>query len=597
MSGERETWVDYDFHFNQALNQCIHRLDNDPSVENLRTSLFWYNKVTKTLKYYDGTKIRLIVTGEDLETCVKRLGTVLAKGELLIGGEGNNVEKYEGDPGVLMVDQNGIVRTAEPGEDYLIEVNLSDFAEDAISSDFAHTSEEHKLTTIGAIKEFFKTMLENLGLSLTNNVVSQILPFETTKWVETNGEYFITIPADDLLLNPRSVNVFNELKEEEDVYIKLQDHEIILGSIEPFKGTMNILGTSEAVVIPDEPDTPTEEQYFTFDIPTQTITGYNIEGEVNVYIPDQLFGVDVLGIGDEAFAYKAIRSVRIPETVTSIGYAAFRNNLLTKVVLPSGLTHLGISAFRSNAITEFNFPPTLTSIYAHAFSGNQIDRLEIPSTITSIGERAFQYNRIEFLSIPCTVTELGIRSFGNNKIPYLVVPGSITEIPDYCFENNLIAAVHIPNSVTRIGYGAFINNSLKWLHLPNSITTLNEHAFRNNQIELLTLPDALTRLEHGVFYMNRLTSISIPSTVTYIGMDTLRSNLLNSIVLPNGITDIGKRALMGNNLTSITIGSNVNIGINLLHEDSDHFKDEYVSEGRIGGVYTGTQDSTWSKQS
>ena len=597
MSGDRETLVDYDFHFNQALNQCVHRLQSDPSVEGLRTSLWWYNTTEKALKYYDGIKIRLIVTGEDLESCVKRLGTTMAKGELLIGGNGNAVEKYEGDAGLIYVDINGIVKTAIPGVDYLTEVDLTNFNDNAISDDFIHTSEEHKLTTIGAIKTYFVTLLENLGLSLTNNVVSQIIPFEASRWVDVLGEYFLTTNADELLLNPRSVNVFNENNELEDVYVKLQDHEIKLGSIEPFKGTMKILGTSEAVIIPEEPDVPTEEQYFTFDIPTQTITGYNIAGGVNVYIPDQLFGVDVLAIGDEAFAYKSIRSVRIPSTVNHIGYAAFRNNLLTKVQLPEGLTYLGISAFRSNAIVDFNIPSTLTSIFDHAFSGNQISRLEIPSTITRIGEKSFQYNRIEFLSIPCSVTQLGIRSFGNNNIPFVVIPGSITEIPDYCFENNLISAVHIPNSVTRIGYGAFINNSLKWLHIPNSVTTLNEHAFRNNNIELLTLPDTITRLEHGVFYMNKLSDVSLPNTLTYIGMDALRSNLLNTIVLPNGITEVGKRSLMGNNMTSITIGSNVTIGINLLDEDSDHFKDEYTSEGKTAGVYVGTQDSTWSKQS
>lgn len=597
MSGERETWVDYDFHFNQALNQCVHKLQSDPSVEGLRTSLWWYNVPEKALKYYDGIKVRLIITGEDLETCVKRLGTTMAKGELLVGGDGNAVEKYEGDAGLIYVDEHGIVRTAQPGVDYLTEVDLTSFNDNTISDDFSHISEDHKLTTIGAIKSYFNTLLENLGINLANNVVSQILPFELDKWVETSGEYFLTITADELLLNPRSVDVFNEEKELEDVYIKLQDHEIKLGSIEPFKGTMNILGTSETVIIPDEPDIPIEEEYFTFDIPTQTITAYNIAGGVNVYIPNQISGLDVLGIGDEAFAYLGIRSVKIPSTVTRIGYAAFRNNLLSKVQLPEGLTYLGISAFRSNAITDFNIPSTLTSIFDHAFSGNQITRLEIPSTITAIGEKSFQYNRIEFLSIPCSVTELGIRSFGNNKIPFIVIPGSITEIPDYCFENNLIAAVHIPSSVTRIGYGAFINNSLKWLHIPNSVTTLNEHAFRNNSIELLTLPETLTRLEHGVFYMNRLSNISLPSTLTYIGMDALRSNLLNTIVLPNGITEVGKRALMGNNMTSITIGSNVTIGINLLDEDTDYFKDEYESESKSSGVYTGTQDSTWSKQS
>ena len=84
------------------------------------------------------------------------------------------------------------------------------------------------------------------------------------------------------------------------------------------------------------PTTP-EEEYFTFDRTTGTITGYDIAGGLDVFIPSTIGGVAVEHIGFDAFLEKYLTSVIIPDSVTSIGDCAFRNNQLTSITIGAGV--------------------------------------------------------------------------------------------------------------------------------------------------------------------------------------------------------------------------------------------------------------------
>ena len=82
-----------------------------------------------------------------------------------------------------------------------------------------------------------------------------------------------------------------------------------------------------------------------YDKGTIIITGYNIEGGLDVVIPSEIDGKKVTAIGASAFESKGITSVIIPNTITSIGERAFRYNKLTSVIIPSSVTSIGYSAF------------------------------------------------------------------------------------------------------------------------------------------------------------------------------------------------------------------------------------------------------------
>ena len=135
-----------------------------------------------------------------------------------------------------------------------------------------------------------------------------------------------------------------------------------------------------------------------------SITGYNVEGGLDVVIPSMINGKKVIGIGDYAFTHSGIipttisnakkvsasylyssgnkaiitplqgikgleiTSVVIPNTVMSIGDYAFTDNKLTEITIPSSVTIIGSYAFSSNPLAEINFPTTPLLVCCEAFN-------------------------------------------------------------------------------------------------------------------------------------------------------------------------------------------------------------------------------------
>lgn len=79
-----------------------------------------------------------------------------------------------------------------------------------------------------------------------------------------------------------------------------------------------------------------------------SITGYNVEGGLDVVIPSMINDKKVIEIGDYAFT----------------------DNKLTEITIPSSVTIIGDYAFSSNLLAEINFPTTSLLVSCEAFSGN-----------------------------------------------------------------------------------------------------------------------------------------------------------------------------------------------------------------------------------
>lgn len=108
----------------------------------------------------------------------------------------------------------------------------------------------------------------------------------------------------------------------------------------------------------------TPEACFTFSSLNKSITGYLYDGVdcgVSVDIPSTIDSYEVLAIGNGAFSYKGIESVKIPGSVTSIGNGAFQQNKLSQVTLPAGVQSVGDVAFANNFITDVSVMGNPTS--------------------------------------------------------------------------------------------------------------------------------------------------------------------------------------------------------------------------------------------
>ena len=227
--------------------------------------------------------------------------------------------------------------------------------------------------------------------------------------------------------------------------------------------------------------TPTPEGYFTFYIPTKTITDYDAAGGLDVFIPSTIGGVAVEHIGDHAFQEKALTSVTIPDSVISIGNGAFDSNQLASVTIGNSVISIGEYVFYKNQITSVTIGNSVNSIDTSAFSYNQLTSVTIPDSVTSIGNDAFSYNQLTSVTIPDSVTSIGVGAFAINQLISVTIGNSVTSIGNYAFYSNQLTSVTIGNSVTSIGVGAFAYSQLSsvtigsGVAIDSDVTTMGTH--------------------------------------------------------------------------------------------------------------------------
>ena len=216
-----------------------------------------------------------------------------------------------------------------------------------------------------------------------------------------------------------------------------------------FKDLAICNGTKTSVELSDT--CSTDAKYFAYEDVEGgiSITGYSIEGGLDVVIPSNINGKKVVAIGDVAFTTRGVEptgistnkieyniqplyskkdnyevvplaiytpvglgitSVIIPDTVISIGNYAFYGNKLTSVIIPNSVTSIGNSAFENNQLTNIIIPTSVTSIGNDAFGGNQLTSVTIPTSVTSIGKGAFYKYNTSNLNLTKIINKTG-RSF------------------------------------------------------------------------------------------------------------------------------------------------------------------------------------------
>lgn len=192
----------------------------------------------------------------------------------------------------------------------------------------------------------------------------------------------------------------------------------------------------------------------------------------HVEIPSEIDGKPVTSITgggdpnefDGAFAFAAITSVTIPNTVTTIGDEAFGACFgLGSIVIPNSVTHIGHSAFyQSNGLTSVQIGENVTTIGELAFfKCFRLHYLAIPDSVVSIGDFAFDGCRaIRNLKLGSNLQTIGTSAFAQcNALRYVTVPSAVTELGSNCFSgcDSLTAAIFRGNAPG--GTGAEFGNA------------------------------------------------------------------------------------------------------------------------------------------
>lgn len=229
--------------------------------------------------------------------------------------------------------------------------------------------------------------------------------------------------------------------------------------------------------------------------------------------------------------FTSIKSVTIPNSVTSIGYNAFEgcdgieelhiesieswckaaitchpfsssnggkifvgDEEVSSLDIPYGVSEINRYAFyKCSELSSVVIPNSVTTINDYAFSEcNSLISITIPNSVTEIGKLVFQNCRelkeVNYNAEKCTsmgnITNRNIQSIfdGCNSLSTINIGSNVQVIPAYAFYNcENVRSIIIPSSIKEIGRYAF-NSVFKAFFLTNTKPQIDDYAFHSCKI-------------------------------------------------------------------------------------------------------------------
>lgn len=241
------------------------------------------------------------------------------------------------------------------------------------------------------------------------------------------------------------------------------------------------------------------------------------------------------GHGGEFQNCTNLKSLVLPQTITSLNFACFQNTPnLKNLVLPQSLKSIGNRVFIGCGMENDVVLPNLETIggtEGSSFINSKIKRIVNLGKITTINNGSPGAGNGVFKS--CV------------NLESVVLPDTLLTIGSVAFQGcTSLNEINIPNSVTNIGQNAFYectNLEIKDLQLSN-LETLGQNAFCGVKIKKIS-------------NLGKLTTLPTASNTTQNFGD---KNVLEEVILPNGVTTIpdscfyGYTMLHNCNLTHVT---------------------------------------------
>ena len=261
----------------------------------------------------------------------------------------------------------------------------------------------------------------------------------------------------------------------------------------------------------------------------------------------------VRSIGSYAFTYARCQSIDLNRT-QSIGVSAFCGSMLRTLTIPDSVTSMGASAFSNNPyLNSLTLGSGLSEIPKTAFFGcSSLTAVEIPSNIRTIGASAFSYCSLQQLNFAenSQLRQIGNLAFVSNLLTSVTFPKSLIQIGKSAFAYNyFLSSVTFEegSELRTIGSKAFAHtSSLTQIDFPETLSQIGEYAFMESGLTAVTLKQHLTSLGAGAFAScHSLTAIDV------VAANTAYQSVNGVVYTKDGTTVVAYPA--GNAATSYTV--------------------------------------------
>lgn len=275
---------------------------------------------------------------------------------------------------------------------------------------------------------------------------------------------------------------------------------------------------------------------------------YNYLGIKTIILPNT-----ITSIGEKAFiCCTKLESINIPESVTSIGDLAFWGcEYLRSIVIPEGITTIGERTFR--------YCINLTSV-------------TLPSTLTTIGTGAFKYcESLTTITIPANVTSIGSQAFEDCKSLTTII--CLGENPPILGSD--VFGGDVPDNVTLTvpcnGVGSYQDDS-NWNSLAgdNISSDCNYVSVQSGEFNNPATWGESAIISVGIFTIKQEHTVTIPENLTV----TITNNLS---IVNNGVLRIAQGGQLINN-TETNVGGIIEVETPVLSNSAWSF---------IGAPFTG----------
>lgn len=247
-----------------------------------------------------------------------------------------------------------------------------------------------------------------------------------------------------------------------------------------------------------------------------------------------------------------------------------------KIVIKEGITSIGKNFFSGCAMKSIRLPKSLTKIESGAFSlCISLENIAIPKNVKTLGSGVFEYcENLKSITILGNLEKLNGPFFYVPNLQTLKIAGKCNQMGKmlYYTMSDKVRVKVINNNPYYVEKGGFVlskdgkklyyyNGGKKQEQLPEQVTSIEIGACSGKTIQF-TLNKNLKRIKYGAFSDCIIKELIVPDGMERIDSGAFSNATIKKIVFGKGLKQIADSAFENADVEKAVIQSNVKLGKN-----------------------------------